>query len=79
MDYYAHKFNGSNNSTEYIEFAGQDVHNKYLELHYMSMNGFKNYSISTYQIRQFVQKLKGNTAPGCDGISTEHPKICYEK
>ena len=42
------------------------------------MNGFKNCSISTYQIRQFVQKLKGNTAPGCDGISTEHLKFAMK-
>ena len=38
------------------------------------MNGFKNCNVSTYQIRQFVQKLKGKTAPGCDGISKEHLK-----
>ena len=78
VDYYAHEFSGSNNNTEYIEFASQEVHNKYLELHNMSMNGFKNCNISTYQIRQFVQKLKGNTAPGCDGISTEHLKFAMK-
>ena len=74
VDFFTLKFGYSPSESTCIHDANQEVSRKYKVLAEQSLSGFTECHVTEQQVRRYIQKINGNSAPGCDGISTEHLK-----
>ena len=78
VEYFSNKFKDNRPSTEYIKHARESVNLKFIELNKEAKSNSWNRSLSVCEICYYVKKLKNNSTPGCDGITTEHLKYALD-
>ena len=70
QDYFTDKFTKSRCTTEYIKQSEHDVNNKYNELR--TSNKYSDFIVSRSKICRYIKQLKSGSAPGSDGITSDH-------